>query len=79
MSLIKLCVDDVDAFKVACDAADINIKSQKVLLKKTYFIVSVRTPSQLYELGLIQSGLKHDGYHEPNNVLDTMSKEKAKK
>ena len=54
MSLVKINVKDIPAFEFACEAADVVIKGTKVYADKTVIIVSVRQPSQLYELGLMQ-------------------------
>lgn len=52
---VKLTVDDVEKFKVACEATDIAILEQKKYGKKTVLIVNVKHSSQLYEAGKIES------------------------
>jgi hypothetical protein len=60
MSYVKLTVENVQQFEIACEAVDIRIKERRTIGKKEYIIVSIRNPSQLYELGLVQASLPDD-------------------
>jgi hypothetical protein len=58
--LVKVTVDNLDLFKVACEATDITVKQVKNYGKKTVVQVSVKSPSQLYECGMVQGSLPTD-------------------
>jgi fructose-specific phosphotransferase system component IIB len=84
---VKLTVQDVEKFKLACEATDIRIEDQRQYGKTSVVQVSVKHVSQLYAAGLIQSSLdilsvennnaRVQGYEErtPAQVADELASE----
>jgi hypothetical protein len=49
---VKINVDNLDLFKVACEATDVTIRDSRVYGKQLVVQVSFRNPEQLFRLGM---------------------------
>jgi len=52
---VKLSIDNLVKFKIACEATDVKVMEHRNFGKKTVVIVNVKSASQLYELGQVES------------------------
>lgn len=67
---VKLSVENLDKFKLSCEANDVTVLESRQYGKKTIVIVQFKSVSQIYEVGKLEPSIDIEEMKQVNSVSE---------